>query len=440
MKNDVFNSRIGTLAALAGSAVGLGNIWRFPYICGENGGGAFLVIYIAFTFLISVPVLLTEFAIGRMTGKSIVKAFRSLAPRTKWYYVGICGVVCPFLIISFYNIVSGWTLYYTYESLTGGLSGLNETEVSQFFADSSSNIGLSFFWMIISIAIVSQVVARGVADGIEKVSKVLMPLLIVLIIVVCIRAVTLDGASEGLKFLLLPDFSKVTPHTIFAALGQSFFSMSIGMGIMTTYGAYIQKHENLSQCAIRVAMVDFFIAFMAGVMIFPCAFAFGINPGSGPGLVFVTLPNIFNQMFMGRAISVVFFLLLVIAALTSSISLFEVLVSFFKDQFHISRRKASIIMAAAITVTGFACVVSPTLFNLFDSVTANIMLPLCAFFIVLFVPIVLKRARIKEELEAHGKPMAWFNLYYFLLKFIVPAAIMLIFINGMLDWIGIDIF
>ncbi len=423
---------------MAGSAVGLGNVWRFPYILGENGGAAFLLVYVAFTILISIPVLLTEFAIGRMTGKSIVRSFKTLAPKTKWYYVGICGVICPFLIISFYNIVTGWTLYYTYESMAGGLQGLDEAGVQQVFADTSSNMGISTFWMIIAIAIVGQVVARGVSDGIEKVSKILMPLLVVLIVLVCIRSVTLDGASDGLKFLFYPDFSKLTAKGIFAALGQSFFSMSIGMGIMTTYGAYIQKTENLSQCAVRVAMVDFMIAFLAGIMIFPCAFAFGISPDQGAGLVFVTLPNIFNQMFMGRAISVVFFLLLVIAALTSSISLFEVLVSFYKDQFRTSRRKASIIMSLVVAVTGFACVVSPTIFNFFDQITANVMLPLGAFFIVLFIPIVLKRERIKEELEAHGKSMRLFNTYYFLIKYVVPVAILLIFVNGMLDWIGVD--
>lgn len=438
MKNEVFNSKIGAIAAAAGSAVGLGNVWRFPYVLGENGGAAFLLLYILFTALIAMPVLMTEFSIGRMAGTSMVDAYRRLAPGKKWYFIGVGGVLSAFIILGFYNIVSGWTLFYTYKSLVGDLDGLTEQQVIDEFTATSGDVVTSIIWMLIIIAVIAFVVVRGVADGIERYSKVLMPLLLLLIIMVCVRSLTLDGGDKGLEFLLSPDFSKLTPKAIFAALGQSFFSMSIGMGCMTTYGAYISKKQNLTSSAVSIACVDFFIAFLSGIMIFPCAFAFGVNPGSGPGLVFVTLPNIFNQMFMGRAVSVAFFGLLVIAALTSGISLFEVLVAFCKDQFRISRKRATVIMAFSTVLTGMLCVFSSTLFDLFDNFSANVLMPLGSFFILLFVPSCLGREKMKAELEAHGAPMKFFGVYYFLVRFIVPTAIMLIFVNSLLSWLGIE--
>ncbi len=438
--NESFNSRLGTIAAAAGSAVGLGNVWRFPYIMGENGGAAFLLIYVFFIILIALPVLITEFAIGRMTGKSIVDAFRSLAPGKKWYFIGFSGVLCAFVILSFYNIVSGWTLQYTYKSIVGDLLGQDETQITNAFVEASTDCGTMIFWMILIVVICTLIVAGGVRKGIERYSKILMPTLFFLIILMCIRAVTLEGSSAGLEFLLNPDFSKITPKVCFAALGQAFFSMSIGMGCMTTYGAYIPKDQDIARGAASVAGVDFLVAFLSGVIIFPCAFAFGINPDQGAGLVFVTLPNIFNQMFLGQAISIIFFVLLAIAAITSSISLLEVLTSFFRDQFKVPRLKAAVIMSLATIVTGTFCVFFDDVFNFCDNFSANVLLPLGAFFIVLFVPSVIGRERIKAETERHGKPFRLFNVYYFLIRFVVPIGIMLIFVNGFLAWCGIDLF
>lgn len=438
MQKDEFNTKIGAIAAAAGSAVGLGNIWRFPYVLGENGGAAFLLVYIGFTLLIAMPVLLTELSIGRMAGTSVIAAYKKLAPRRKWYLIGVGGVICAFFILSFYNIVSGWTLLYAYKSLVGDLQGLSEAEITASFEATSGNTLVCFGWMLAVIAITVFIIAHGVKKGIERYSIVLMPLLLVLIIVICVFSLSLDGAERGLEFMLRPDFSKLTPKAVFAALGQSFFSMSIGMGCMTTYGAYIKKKQNLSKSAISVALIDFFVSFTAGLMIFPCAFAFGINPGSGPGLVFVTLPNIFNQMVMGRVFSILFFALLVIAALTSSISLYEVLTSFFKDHFSISRKRASVFVALATIVTGALCAFSATAFNFFDNFTANVLMPLGALFILLFVPCCLGKEKIRAELEAHGKPMRWFGLYYFLVKFIIPALILLIFVNSIMSWLGIN--
>ncbi len=440
MAKEGFNSKAGAIAAAAGSAVGLGNIWRFPYVLGQNGGAAFLLIYIFFMLLIALPVLISEFAIGRKAGLPVMAAFQKLAPGKKWYLIGFSGVFCAFFISSFYNVVSGWTLYYTYISATGQLTTLSESGIEAMFTQTASDPVVCMLWMFVMLGITGFVVSRGVEKGIEQYSKILMPILLILIVIVCIRAVTLPNAADGISFLLKPDFSKITPKALFEALGQSFFSLSVGMGTMTTYGSYISKKQNLSQSAVSVAMIDFFIAFLAGLMIFPCAFAFGINPGQGAGLVFVTLPNIFNQMSMGQVISVLFFFLLVVAALTSSISLLEVVVTYLKTQFNIKRKYATLIAVTCIALLGIGCSFSTTLFNFFDNISANVMLPLGAFFIILFVPHVLGRDAIKAELEAHGGKFKLFNLYFFLTKYVVPIAILLIFINNILSWMGINTF
>lgn len=440
MAKEGFNSKAGAIAAAAGSAVGLGNIWRFPYVLGQNGGAAFLLVYIFFMLLIALPVLISEFAIGRKAGLPVMAAFQKLAPGKKWYLIGFSGVFCAFFISSFYNIVSGWTLYYAYMSATGQLSALSEDGIVTMFQQTAADPVVCMLWMFAMLGITGFVVARGVEKGIEQYSKILMPILLLLIIAVCIRAVTLDGAKEGISFLLSPDFSKLTPKVLFEALGQSFFSLSIGMGTMTTYGSYISKRQNLSESAVSVAMIDFFIAFLAGLMIFPCAFAFGINPGQGAGLVFVTLPNIFNQMSIGQVISVLFFSLLVIAALTSSISLLEVVVTYLKTQFGMKRKHATFVSIALVAIFGIACSFSSTLFNFFDNISANVMLPLGAFFIILFVPHVMGREQIKAELEAHGEQFKLFNIYYFLTKYIVPFAILIIFANSLMSWMGINLF
>lgn len=439
MAKEGFNSKIGAIAAAAGSAVGLGNIWRFPYVLGQNGGAAFLLVYVLFMFLIALPVLMSEFAIGRKAGLPVMAAFRSLAPTKKWYLIGSSGVLCAFVISSFYNVVSGWTLYYSYLSATGQLASLSESEVADTFVKTSQDPVVCLVWMILMLGITGFVVARGVEKGIEQYSKILMPVLLVLIIIVCIRAVTLNGAYEGVSFLLSPDFSKLTPKALFEALGQAFFSLSIGMGTMTTYGSYISKKQNLSSSAASVAMIDFFIAFLAGLMIFPCAFAFGINPGQGPGLVFITLPNIFNQMPLGQMISVLFFFLLVVAALTSSISLLEVVVTFFKAQFGMRRKVSTFISVALIALFGVASSFSSEVFNFFDNISANVLLPLGAFFIILFIPFEMKKDGIREELNAHGGNFKLFEVYYFLTKYVVPVAILLIFANSILSWMGYDL-
>ncbi|MDO4461875.1 MAG: sodium-dependent transporter [Bacteroidia bacterium] len=440
MKREGFNSKAGAIAAAAGSAVGLGNIWRFPYVTGENGGAAFLLLYIFFMILIALPVLMAEFSIGRMTGKPVTDAFKTLSPKGYWYGIGLSGVICAFVIMSFYNVVAGWTMYYIYLSITGTLQGLNPDEVSQTFTNTMSDPILSIYWMIIMLSITGYVVARGVSKGIERYSKILMPILLILIILVCIRSLTLDTENKGITFLLSPDFSKITMKSVLEALGQAFFSLSLGMGTMTTYGSYISKTQNLPKSAVSVAMIDFFIAFLAGLMIFPCAFACGVNPGSGPGLVFETLPNIFNQMPMGYIVSVVFFLLLSVAAVTSSISMLEVLVDFLLSKFNIKRPRATAIAVTLTILLGIGCASYSPMLDFFDNLSANVLLPLGGFFIILFVPLRVGAEKMREEMEAHGGKFKLFPAFYFLAKWVAPWAILFIFISKMLTWIGIDLF
>ena len=433
MSSDKFGSRFGAVLAAAGSAVGLGNVWRFPYIAGQDGGAAFLLLYVFFTALISIPVLIAEFSIGRMSGKPVTSAFSSLAPGGHWGALGFCGMLTAFLIMSYYNIVSGWTLYYSVASVGGWLDGLSESEVAGFFSSLSSDPFRCVIWMLVMLGATAAVVAKCVAGGIEKYSKLLMPLLLVLILLMLVRAVTLDGGLAGLRFFLQPDFSKLTPRAVFDALGQSFFSMSIGMGTMTTYGSYISRKQNLTASAVQVACIDFFVAFLAGAVIFPCVFAFGVNPGQGRGLVFVTLPNIFNQMPYGFVVSTVFFLLLVVAALTSSVSLLEVVVAYFVNSFHFGRRKATVIASFLTMICGLACALSPTVFEIFEKSTANVLMPVGALFIVYFAAHKIDPSQLKAELEAHGAPCRLFPLILFLLKFVIPVAILLIFANGLLN-------
>ncbi|MBQ3635483.1 MAG: sodium-dependent transporter [Bacteroidales bacterium] len=431
-----FSSRMGAVAAAAGSAVGLGNVWRFPYVVGEDGGAVFLLLYVIFTALISIPIMMTEFAIGRKTGLPVTSAFSKLAPGSKWGLIGVLGMLTAFLIISYYNIVSGWTLYYSVASVSGWLDSLSEPEVTDFFSSLSSDPFRCIIWMVIMLTATAVVVAQGVSGGIEKYSKILMPLLFILILVMVVRAMLLPGGLDGLAFFVKPDFSKLTTRTVFDALGQSFFSLSIGMGTMTTYGSYLRKTENISSTAIHVASIDFLVAFLSGAVIFPCVFAFGINPGEGPGLVFVTLPNIFNQMPFGRIFSSCFFLLLVVAALTSSVSLLEVVVAYFKQSFKMGRRRATILASVSCLFFGLCCSLSQAVFNIFDNVTANIMMPIGALLIVIFAVTRIKREDMRAELEKHGKPFRLFNLYYFLVRYVVPVVIGIIFINGIVAWLS----
>lgn len=439
---DGFSSRFGVIAAAAGSAIGLGNIWRFPYVLGENGGGAFFLVYMAFILLLGIPLMLTEMSIGRAGQRNPYGTFRFLAPKTKWYLVGVMGVAAAFLILSFYSAVAGWTLQYLYDAIFNNFAGKSSSELSGMFTNFTSGVYTPSIWTLVFLMMTGLVVVAGVEKGIEKYAKILMPMLFVIIIILDIRAITLDGAEEGLEFLFKPDFSKLDSKAVLEALGQSFFSLSLGMGTMITYGSYINKKEKLFSSATSVSIADTLIAVLAGVAIFPAVFAFGIQPDSGPGLVFITLPNVFQQMPGGYVFSVLFFFLLVIAALTSSISLLEVVVSYFTEELKLTRAKATIVAFAGVGVFGVLCSLSSgplkdfhllgfTIFDLFDYTSSNILLPVAGLLIVLFAGWKWKRMSVASEILGEGiKENTLFKLFMFIIKFIAPFAITLVFLNA----------
>jgi len=440
---DSFSSRIGVIAAAAGSAIGLGNIWRFPYVAGENGGGAFLLIYFGFIVLIGVPVMLSEFVIGRSTQSNPVGAFKRLAPKSFWPLTGFLGISAAFFILSFYTTVSGWTLEYLFLAFKDGFAGKDVTTLSAEFDAFRTNGLRPLIWQNIFMVFTAFIVFKGIKNGIEKYTKILMPLLLVIIIILGIRSVTLPGASEGLLFLFNPDFSKITGKVILEALGQSFFSLSIGMGTLITYGSYIGKKENLGKTALSVSAADTLIAILAGVAIFPAVFAFGIAPEAGAGLVFITLPMIFDQMAGGYFFALIFFLLLSIAALTSTISVLEVVVAYLSEELKLGRKKATLLAASTIALLGVACTMSQgpwsilsigkyNLFDLLELISANVMLPLGGLLIVLFVGWFMAKDKIFAELANNGKLSAGFRyVYLFIIRFLAPVAIAFVFLHGL---------
>lgn len=428
---DSFTSKFGVIAAAAGSAIGLGNIWRFPYVLGENGGAAFLLLYLFFILAIGMPVMLSEIMIGRKAQMNIFGAFRKLAPGSIWPLVGIMGVGAAFMILSFYAVVAGWTLDYAFLAFKNEFAGKSPDEISAIFNDISGSVWKSILLMLAFMGLSAWIVRSGIKDGIEKYTKILMPMLLAIIILLNVRALTLDGASAGLKFLFTPDFSKINANVILEALGQAFFSLSLGMGVMATYGSYIKKGESLGQTAISVSLADTFIAVLAGVAIFPAVFAFGIQPNAGPGLVFVTLPGIFNQMPGGYFFAILFFILLIIAALTSSISLLEVVVAYFTEELKMKRAFATWLAAGIMSALGVLCAIYDRLFTFFEKTSSNVLLPLGGLLIVIFVGWFLGLKNVRDELEADGKVARYFLPFVFVIKFLAPIAIAIVFLYSL---------
>jgi NSS family neurotransmitter:Na+ symporter len=442
-KRDSFGSRLGVIMAAAGSAVGLGNIWRFPYILGENGGGAFLIIYLFIVFAIGIPVMMSELVIGRRSQRNPVGAFKALAPRTPWYLVGMMGIVAAFMILAFYTAVAGWTLEYIYQTLIGGFVGKSSEELTVMFDSFRSESVRPALWFSVFMLATSAIVLGGVRKGIEKSTKIMMPLLFVILIVMCIKALTLPGAGKGVEFLFRPDFSKITGNTVLMALGQAFFSLSIGMGTLITYGSYIPKDNKLGSTAVQVSMIDLLVAVLAGVAIFPAVFAFGISPSSGEALTFIVLPGIFQQMTGGMVFAFAFFVLLAIAALTSTISVLEVIVAYFSEQLNMKRRTAIILATASMFILGISASLSLgimrnvklfglNIFDLFNYTTANILLPLGGLLIVAFLGWFFPGRESKDELSNGGTlRLRYYSLYRFAIRFLAPLAIALVFLNGL---------
>ncbi len=438
-----FGSRLGVIMAAAGSAVGLGNIWRFPYILGENGGGAFLIIYLVIIFSIGIPVMMSELVIGRRSQRNPVGAFRVLAPRKPWFLVGMMGIVAAFMILAFYTAVAGWTLEYIYQTLKGGFVGKSSAELSGMFESFRSESLRPALWFSIFMIATAGIVLGGVRKGIEMSTKILMPLLFILLLFMCIKSLTLPGAGKGVEFLFRPDFSKITGTTVLMALGQAFFSLSIGMGTLITYGSYIPKDNKLGSTAVQVSMVDLLIAVLAGIAIFPAVFAFGISPSSGESLTFIVLPSIFQQMTGGMIFAFTFFFLLAIAALTSTISVLEVIVAYFSEQLNVSRRTAILIATASMFILGISASLSwgvmgnvkifdLNIFDLFNFTTANILLPLGGLLIVAFLGWFYPGRSTKDELSNGGTlRLRYYSLYRFAIRFLAPIAIAMVFLNGL---------
>jgi NSS family neurotransmitter:Na+ symporter len=442
-ERDNFSGRFAVIAAAAGSAIGLGNIWRFPYVTGENGGGAFLLIYLFFVFAIGIPVMTSEFVIGRAGQKNPYGSFKKLAPGKPWYLIGLMGVAAAFMILAFYTTVSGWTLEYFYQTLTGNLSGKSDADLTLMFDDFLKGSYRPIIWFLIFMGLTAFIIISGVKNGIERYTKMLMPLLIVLLIALCVRSVTLEGAGAGLRFLFYPDFSKITPTVILEALGQAFFSLSIGMGTLITYGSYIKKSENLGSSALYVSIADTSIAVIAGVAIFPAVFALGGSPASGTGLVFIVLPGIFQKMPLGQVFELLFFLLLSVAALTSTISVLEVIVAYLVEELKLTRKKATIAATLMVSVLGIVTVLSmgalsnflilgKNVFGLLEYLTSNIMLPLGGLFIVLFIGWYFNPQRTKDELTNEGMIKArYIPAFMFIVRFVAPVAIAMVFLYSL---------
>lgn len=449
-KENTFSSKFGLIAATVGSAVGLGNVWRFPSLAQENGGGAFLLIYICCIFILGIPVMLAEFSLGRAGRSDSVGSFKNLTPGNKWWIAGCFGLLASYLILAFYMVVAGWTIEYLWQSLSGGLyAGYSSaTETNSFFTGKMSNMILSggkpLFWTFFMIILNLVILLKGVKKGIERISNLLMPLLFLILLIFCAVSLSLPNAGEGLKFFFNPDFDKIDGNVILAALGQAFFSLSLGMGILVTYSSYFPKTTKMMRTSITVTLLDFSVSVLMGVIIFPAVVSFGINDNAsmaGMTLVFVTLPEIFAQMAGAQWWSSLFFLLLGVAALTSTISIAEVSIAFVHDRFKVSRKKACFIVLLPMFVFSSLCSLSLTgiewlqicgqsLFDTLDNLTANIILPISALLICLYVGWVLPKQFLQDQLTNYGDIRSRFtSVILFLIRFVCPILIATIFIQ-----------
>lgn len=439
-----FSSSLGVIAATLGSAVGLGNIWKFPYVTGENGGAAFILIYLIAVFLVSLPVMLSELMIGRKTKANVVGAFKELSKKEPWYLIGVSGVIAALLIMAFYTTVAGWVYSYIFKAATGAIYSTNPEETSAAFQTLVSSVGEPLFWQILVLGITGSIIMAGVSKGIERVTKILMPILFILLLIVDIRALTLPGAMEGLSFLFNPDFSKINVSVVLAALGLAFFKLSVGMGTMTTYGSYIGNDEDLPRTALKVVLSDTLVSLMAGIAIFPAVFAFGFQPDAGPSLLFITIPTVFSSMPFGNFFMVLFFVLVSVAATGAMLSLLEVPVAYLVEEHQLSRRVATIGTLVGIALLGSTATWSSSLlsnvtvagksfFDLYDFLSSNILLPLGGIFIVLFVGWRWGYRSMQVEFSNEGriKNEGVARIFFFLAKYVAPIAIALVLLTGL---------
>ena len=447
-----FGTKLGVILATAGSAVGLGNVWRFPYMTGENGGAVFILIYVGCVVVLGIPCMISEFIVGRHGRSNTARAFSKLAGDTPWALIGYMGVLTGFLISGYYAVVSGWCLQYVWASLIGHLQGDPEY-FKTYFTELSSNPVKPVFWTVVILGMTYLIIEHGVRNGIEKASKLMMPTLFILLLIIVSASCMLPNAYKGIEFLFKPDFSKITSDVFLSALGQSFYSLSIAMGCLCTYASYFSKETNLTKSASQIAIIDCMVAILAGLMIFPAAFSVGVEPDSGPSLIFITLPNVFQQAFssvpaVGYVVSLLFFVLLSLAALTSLMSLHEVSTAFFQEELGTTRKRAALIVTVTTSVIGAFCSLSlgaveelsffgKAMFDWFDFVTGQIFLPVVGFLTCIFIGWFVPHKIVRDEFSNYGELkgyVRYFHRYLFLIKYVCPLAIILIFLHQ-LGWI-----
>ncbi|WP_349835564.1 sodium-dependent transporter, partial [Bacteroides fragilis] len=419
---------------------------RFPYETGNHGGAAFILIYLGCILLLGLPIMIAEFLIGRHSQANTARAYQILAPGTQWRWVGRMGVLAGFLILGYYSVVAGWTLEYIFEAVSNSFAGKTPAEFISSFQSFSSNPWRPALWLTLFLLATHFIIVKGVEKGIEKSSKIMMPTLFIIILILVGCSVTLPGAGKGIEFLLKPDFSKVDGNVFLGAMGQAFFSLSLGMGCLCTYASYFSKNTNLTRTAFSVGIIDTFVAVLAGFIIFPAAFSVGIQPDAGPSLIFITLPNVFQQAFSGIPIlayifSVMFYVLLALAALTSTISLHEVVTAYLHEEFNFTRGKAARLVTTGCILLGILCSLSLGvtkeftifglgMFDLFDFVTAKLMLPLGGLLISIFTGWYLDKKLVWSEITNNGTlKVPTYKLIIFILKYVAPIAISVIFIN-----------
>ena len=446
-----FGSKLGVILATAGSAVGLGNIWRSPYKAGQHGGAVFIMLYIFCILLLGIPCMISEFIIGRHGQANTARAYRKMAGGTMWSFIGYMGVLTGFLITGYYAVVSGWCLEYVWASVLGKLHG-DPAFITNYFTSFSQDPVKPVFWTLIILLTTYLIIENGVRDGIERASKLMMPTLFILLLIIVVASCMLPDAEKGIEFLFKPDFKKINSEVFLAALGQSFYSMSIAMGCICTYASYFSKHTNLTNSAVQIGVIDFIVALLAGLVIFPAAFSVGVRPDSGPSLIFITLPNVFQQAFsfipsLGYFISVLFYILLSMAALTSLMSLHEVSTAFLQEEMVITRKKAARIVTISTIIVGAMCSLSlgawskyqffgKTVFDLFDFVTGQLFLPIVGFLTCIFIGWFVPHKIVRDEFTNWGtlRNGTLFHIYLLLVKYVCPVCILFIFLRQ-LGWL-----
>lgn len=440
-----FATRIGVIAASVGSAIGLGNIWRFPYEAGQHGGGAFLLIYILFVFAIGVPIICSEFLIGRSSHSNVLGAFQKLERKgSKWHLISYVGILSSLMILSFYSVVAGWTLEYTIQSVAGGLKDSSPDYLANYFQEFTTQSNRSLMWTIVFLLLNYLIIRKGLKNGIERMSNIMTPLLFVILLVFCVNSLMMPGAADGLKFLFVPDFSKITPKVMLGALGQAFFSLSLGVSTLITYASYFKKDVPLVRSASIIAGLDTLFAIVAGLIIFPALFTYGIEPTEGPKLVFEVLPYIFSQTPGGQIWAAAFFFLLFLASITSTISMSEISISFFCEEWKMTREKASMLNTVIAIVFGSLCALSfgaaadwnifgMTVFDLFNFTTANLLMPVCGIVFAIFAGWFMDKKLVRSQLtNGETLKVRTYKSIVFSLRYIAPLAILSIFLYQLL--------